>query len=214
MLMYSLCLFEFLATQDFSSVAERTETYTAFDYADINDHLLQRWNIANLTVGLLLSVVCLSVVCQMIRVRTACTSTPLVLIAKCHCACAVTHTHPGILSILYILFAQGLSGEAAEAQEYLVKLPNRIRKLAERAYGEFCVSFVSCVCVFVFVQMWRVVHALPNRIRKLAERAYGELCVSCLCKCVCVFCFMFVRMCVCVLCHVCVHVRACVHVSE
>ncbi|GFH33636.1 uncharacterized protein HaLaN_33034, partial [Haematococcus lacustris] len=28
---------------------------------------------------------------------------------------------------------QGLSGEAAEAQEYLVKLPDRIRKLAERS---------------------------------------------------------------------------------
>lgn len=28
---------------------------------------------------------------------------------------------------------EGLSGEAAEAQEYLVKLPDRIRKLAERA---------------------------------------------------------------------------------
>jgi acyl-[acyl-carrier-protein] desaturase len=27
----------------------------------------------------------------------------------------------------------GLSGEAAEAQEYVVKLPDRIRKLAERA---------------------------------------------------------------------------------
>ena len=28
---------------------------------------------------------------------------------------------------------QGLSGEAAEAQEYLMKLPTRVRRLAERA---------------------------------------------------------------------------------
>lgn len=31
---------------------------------------------------------------------------------------------------------QGLSGEAAEAQEYIMRLPDRIRKLAERANGE------------------------------------------------------------------------------
>ncbi len=31
---------------------------------------------------------------------------------------------------------QNLGGEAAEAQEYLMKLPDRIRKLAERAQGE------------------------------------------------------------------------------
>ncbi|KAL6753176.1 stearoyl-ACP-desaturase [Haematococcus lacustris] len=61
---------------DFSSVAERTGTYTAFDYADIMQHLITRWRIAE---------------------------------------------------------RQGLSGEAAEAQEYLVKLPDRIRKLAERS---------------------------------------------------------------------------------
>lgn len=30
---------------DFSSVAERTETYTALDYADIMEHLVQRWAI-------------------------------------------------------------------------------------------------------------------------------------------------------------------------
>jgi acyl-[acyl-carrier-protein] desaturase len=32
--------------QDFSAVAERTGTYTAFDYADIVEHLVQRWKIA------------------------------------------------------------------------------------------------------------------------------------------------------------------------
>ncbi|GFH25782.1 stearoyl-ACP-desaturase, partial [Haematococcus lacustris] len=31
---------------DFSSVAERTGTYTAFDYADIMQHLINRWRIA------------------------------------------------------------------------------------------------------------------------------------------------------------------------
>jgi hypothetical protein len=30
---------------DFSGVAERTGTYTAFDYADIMDHLVTRWRI-------------------------------------------------------------------------------------------------------------------------------------------------------------------------
>lgn len=32
--------------QDFSSVAEKTGTYTAFDYADIMDHLIKRWDVA------------------------------------------------------------------------------------------------------------------------------------------------------------------------
>lgn len=42
----------------------------------------------------------------------------------------------------YTNVAQGLSGEAAESQEYLCKLPDRIRKLAERAYGERSVLFL------------------------------------------------------------------------
>lgn len=61
---------------DFSAVAERTGTYTAFDYADIMEHLIGRWDVPK---------------------------------------------------------RQGISGEAAEAQEYLIKLPDRIRKLTERA---------------------------------------------------------------------------------
>jgi len=61
---------------DFSAVAERTGTYTAFDYADIMRHLIKRWNIEGRSFKL---------------------------------------------------------GEAAEAQEYLTKLPDRICKLAERA---------------------------------------------------------------------------------
>lgn len=32
--------------QDFSSVAEKTGTYTAFDYADIMEHLTKRWKLA------------------------------------------------------------------------------------------------------------------------------------------------------------------------
>ena len=32
--------------QDFSSVAEKTGTYTAFDYADIMEHLSKRWKLA------------------------------------------------------------------------------------------------------------------------------------------------------------------------
>ena len=62
--------------QDFSAVAERTGTYTAFDYVSIMEHLIDRWSVGK---------------------------------------------------------REGLSGEAAEAQEYLVKLPERITKLAERA---------------------------------------------------------------------------------
>lgn len=60
---------------DFSSVAERIEVYTASDYADIMEHLIKRWDIEN----------------------------------------------------------RQLSGDAAAAQEYVCKLPPRIRKLAERA---------------------------------------------------------------------------------
>jgi acyl-[acyl-carrier-protein] desaturase len=66
--------------QDFSSVAEKTGTYTAFDYADIMEHLVQRWKIADLGTN-------------------------------------------GI----------PLTGEAADAQQYLISMPNRVRKLAERA---------------------------------------------------------------------------------
>lgn len=61
---------------DFSSVADRTGTYTAYDYANIMEHLIKRWAIAD---------------------------------------------------------RAGLTGDAAEAQEYLMKLPNRIRRLTERA---------------------------------------------------------------------------------
>lgn len=32
--------------QDFSSVAEKTGTYTAFDYADIMEHLSKRWKLS------------------------------------------------------------------------------------------------------------------------------------------------------------------------
>eukprot|EP00878_Enallax_costatus_P000497 GHUV01000591.1.p1 GENE.GHUV01000591.1~~GHUV01000591.1.p1 ORF type:complete len:400 (+),score=116.39 GHUV01000591.1:200-1399(+) len=60
---------------DFSAVAERTGTYTAFDYADIMEHLNKRWDIEH---------------------------------------------------------RRDLTGEACEAAEYLVKQPDRIRRLAER----------------------------------------------------------------------------------
>lgn len=65
---------------DFSSVAERTGTYTAMDYADIMEHLVHRWKLAELgTQGI------------------------------------------------------PLTGQAADAQQYLISMPNRVRKLAERA---------------------------------------------------------------------------------
>jgi pimeloyl-ACP methyl ester carboxylesterase len=65
------------------------KTYTAYDYADITNHLIKRWKIADL---------------------------------------------------------EGLSGEAAAAQEYLMKQPARIRRLADfgaakaRGTGESCFS--------------------------------------------------------------------------
>ena len=59
---------------DFATVADSTGTYTAEDYASIMEHLIKRWNIADVN-------------CE--------------------------------------------SGEAAEAQEFLMKQPARIRKLAE-----------------------------------------------------------------------------------
>lgn len=40
-----LQLFVVLPLQDFSAVAERTGTYTAMDYADIMEHLNERWKI-------------------------------------------------------------------------------------------------------------------------------------------------------------------------
>lgn len=61
---------------DFSAVAEKTKTYTAFDYADIMEHLIKRWSIADRHFD---------------------------------------------------------HGDAAAAQEYVMALPPRIRKLAERA---------------------------------------------------------------------------------
>ena len=61
---------------DFAACADSTGTYTAYDYASIMEHLIKRWNIADL---------------------------------------------------------EGLSGEAAEAQEYLMKQPARIRRLADFA---------------------------------------------------------------------------------
>lgn len=33
--------------QDFSAVADRTGTYTAWDYADIMEYLIGRWNVAS-----------------------------------------------------------------------------------------------------------------------------------------------------------------------
>lgn len=35
--------------KDFSTVAEYTETYTAYDYANIMEHLVSRWGVADLT---------------------------------------------------------------------------------------------------------------------------------------------------------------------
>eukprot|EP00775_Hariotina_reticulata_P003212 gene3212-3489_t len=71
---------------DFSAVAERTGTYTAMDYADIMEHLNERWRIGE---------------------------------------------------------RSDLTGEACEAAEYLMKLPDRIRKLTERAQARKAKSKVQ-----------------------------------------------------------------------
>jgi hypothetical protein len=42
-----MCCFSPIFLQDFSSVAEKTGTYTAFDYADIMEHLGKRWKLAD-----------------------------------------------------------------------------------------------------------------------------------------------------------------------
>jgi hypothetical protein len=42
----ALTLLRVPASQDFSSVAEKTGTYTAMDYADIMEHLVKRWRVA------------------------------------------------------------------------------------------------------------------------------------------------------------------------
>lgn len=61
---------------DFSEVAQRLGVYTAIDYADIIEHLVKRWDLANL---------------------------------------------------------EGISGEAEKERDYLCRLPDRYRKLAERS---------------------------------------------------------------------------------
>mmetsp|Transcript_1333 Transcript_1333/g.4621 ORF Transcript_1333/g.4621 Transcript_1333/m.4621 type:complete len:392 (+) Transcript_1333:108-1283(+) len=63
---------------DFSSVAEHTGVYTAFDYADIMEHLIQYWDLEN----------------------------------------------------------KSFTGDAQRGQEYVCKLPPRIRKLAERSMSK------------------------------------------------------------------------------
>jgi acyl-[acyl-carrier-protein] desaturase len=64
---------------DFSEVAQRLGVYTAIDYADIIEHLVKRWDLANL---------------------------------------------------------DGLKGEAEKEREYLCRLPDRYRKLAERSMNK------------------------------------------------------------------------------
>ncbi|KAH8956294.1 hypothetical protein BDL97_07G032500 [Sphagnum fallax] len=64
---------------NFSLVAQRIGVYTAKDYADIMEHLVAKWNVANI---------------------------------------------------------QGLSSEGHKAQDYLCSLPDRIRRLEERAHSK------------------------------------------------------------------------------
>lgn len=63
---------------DFSAVAERLGVYTAMDYADIMEHLVDRWEVGN---------------------------------------------------------RRGLTADAEKAQDYLCRMPGRIRKVAERTEG-------------------------------------------------------------------------------
>lgn len=79
---------------DFSAVAEKTGTYTAKDYADIMDHLIARWKVADLKGT--------------------------------------------------------LTGQAAEAQEYVIKLPDRIRRLTERTNARKSKTKVSAPFSWIF----------------------------------------------------------------
>ena len=65
--------------ENFSSVAQRLGVYTALDYADIIEHLVNHWKIGDLT---------------------------------------------------------GLSSEGEKEQEYICRLPQRYRKLAERSMNK------------------------------------------------------------------------------
>ena len=65
--------------EDFSEVAQRLGVYTAIDYADIIEHLVKRWDIANI---------------------------------------------------------EGLSSEMEKERDYICRLPERYRKLAERSMNK------------------------------------------------------------------------------
>ena len=83
-------------------MAQRTGSYTAFDYADIVQYLNERWTIKDRSFK---------------------------------------------------------SGEAAAAQEYVLKVPDRIRKLAERANGEgehvhARTSATSCMALGLCLGLW------------------------------------------------------------
>jgi hypothetical protein len=49
LILLAACCPVLVCVQDFSSVAEKTGTYTAFDYADIMEHLSKRWKLSERT---------------------------------------------------------------------------------------------------------------------------------------------------------------------
>ena len=89
-------------------MAERTGTYTALDYADIVDHLVNRWKLASFTgereTGRYFCATRLGWPC------------PFPLVAQPPNATACSPA--------------GLSSDAAKAQDYVCNLAPRIRKLA------------------------------------------------------------------------------------
>ncbi len=97
-------------------MAERTGTYTAFDYADIMEHLIGRWEVPKR------------------HVSKRCFPPPNPARAMPCATIRPLNGGPRGAAVL-LLCPQFQSGEAAKAQEYLVDLPARIRKLAERAQG-------------------------------------------------------------------------------
>lgn len=121
--------------QDFSSVAERTGTYTAFDYADIMEYLIKRWNIegrrdltgevrahaAALAAGAWPKAFCITSGLQHAVIDDT---------WYCTAAC-VSATLQGLL-LVCSLDRSSCVLQACEAAGYLVKQPDRIRKLAER----------------------------------------------------------------------------------
>lgn len=108
-------------------MAEKTGTYTAFDYADIMDHLITRWKVPEFQhLSGDAAEVCRCCVSAAQSCSRACCCELECSQGDSSCT-ALPPPHLGTHPIMWVPFGR------LQAQEYLVKLPNRIRKLSERA---------------------------------------------------------------------------------